>query len=584
MIDRIAYLQSLLRFAFKENPLLYISIAVSVLSVVLELAAMTALLPIAAIAAGQPLPKDSMVISAGTRLGIPLSGTGLLLTFVVLFALRVITQFVGQGLTLFVSKRMLAQLATRAFATLVTSVPLKDVERATIGSYITLVGDESFRASNLVVYLNQFVALALLSALYFFAVLTYSPQVGIAVLVFLVLSFVVMFESFRMSHRLGVRQVEESHSANSIFMDALNGLRSVRAFAAEKYVSGSYRNEMRRYMRTLFAVDLTSLLTRLGPAILLLATVAIVAISPSLRNRMALDFPLLITVVIFLLRFFPVVGQALGIALRVVADARAGRDVTRLIQDRRESIKVGERVGTIQKIQAINLGFWHHADRPVLQDFNVTLDRGKCYAMVGVSGSGKSSFLDLLLGFYPFDEGALLINNVPTGRIALTELRARILLVSQETTIFNDTVANNLRFGSDASMEQIREACEIACIDDFISQLPKGYDTLLTYRGSNLSGGQKQRIGIARALVRRPDVMLLDESTSALDAATRKAVVSNLINAHQTRILLFVTHDAHVIERVDHVFDMALLNRTRAAASSPTSSEPVIVVHRRTEA
>jgi ABC-type multidrug transport system fused ATPase/permease subunit len=572
-VKQLQYLRTLLGFAFSENPLLYVSVVVSVLSVIFELAAMISLLPLASIAAGQAVPDGAFMVRAVDALGLKPDARTLVLVFVALFALRIVSQLAGQGLTLLISKRLLAQLATRAFSSLVCAVPLKQVEKGSIGSYITLVGDESFRASNLVVFLNQFVALALLALLYYGAVMAHAPLVALGVAVFLLISFVTMFESFRVSHRLGHRQVEQSQAASSLFIDALNGLRSVRAFSAEAYVSLSYRTQMLHYMRTLFSIDFISLLTRLVPALLLLGGVALVAAWPAVSTSLRMDFASVVTIVIFLMRFFPVVGQTLGVALRVIADARAGRDVTHLITGYDDAPAPASGTAApleqIRAVEVLGAGFSHDPDKRVLEAVSLQLSRGRSYALVGVSGSGKSTLLDLLMGFYPMDDGELLINGAPITHPYLAQLRSRILLVSQDTAIFNDTVSNNLCFGGDAPQDEIERACRVACIDEFIASLPQGYATPLSYRGSNLSGGQKQRIGIARAVLRRPDVLLLDESTSALDANTRERVVDNLLKEFGDRIVLFVTHDAFVMARVSQILDMAAINR----APLPVSAE-----------
>lgn len=575
-VKRLEYLRTLLGFAFAENPLLYVSVAVSVLSVVFELAAMIGLLPLASIAAGQAVPDGAFMVRALRTLNLTPDARTLVLVFVALFALRIVSQLAGQGLTLLISKRLLAQLATRAFSSLVHAVPLKQVEKGSIGSYITLVGDESFRASNLVVFLNQLVALALLALLYYSAVAAYSPMVALGVAVFLLLSFVTMFESFRVSHRLGHRQVEQSQAANSLFIDALNGLRSVRAFSAEAYVSQSYRSQMLRYMRTLFSIDMISLSTRLIPALLLLGAVALVAAWPAVSTALRMDFASVVTIVVFLMRFFPVVGQALSVALRVIADARAGHDVTHLVTSYGEELETASvehsGLAPIRIVDLLGAGFSHDTDKRVLEAVSLQLCRGHSYALVGLSGSGKSTLLDLLMGFYPMDEGELLIDGVSIKLLDPAQLRSRILLVSQDTAIFNDTVANNLRFGGDASQDEIERACRVACIDDFITGLPQAYATQLSYRGSNLSGGQKQRIGIARAVLRRPDLLLLDESTSALDAETRARVVDNLLDEFRDRIVLFVTHDVFVMSRVSQTIDMAAINRAPIPASVEQAS------------
>src|SRR5262249_9044562 len=158
---------------------------------------------------------------------------------------------------------------------------------------------------------------------------------------------------------------------------------------------------------------------------------------------------------------------------------------------------------------------------------NIRLQKGRSYALVGPSGSGKSTLLDLLLGFYAPSRGEIFVNKEPLELIAPSSLRKKVVLVSQDAAIFNDTVMNNLCLGMNVDQINVERACQIACIDEFVAGLPAGYNTVLNYKGTNLSGGQKQRIGIARAVLRRPDVLLLDESTSALDVETRKTVVSN---------------------------------------------------------
>jgi ABC-type bacteriocin/lantibiotic exporter with double-glycine peptidase domain len=265
------------------------------------------------------------------------------------------------------------------------------------------------------------------------------------------------------------------------------------------------------------------------------------------------------------MRFFPVVGQALNVVLRAVADMKSARDVIQLIREYSYLAPVAGRteIGPIQQIEARALAFEHLPDTPVLREFNLRLERSQSYALTGLSGSGKSTLLDLFLGFYPVDQGMLLVNGVAISDVAVAQLRRRILVVTQDTAIFNDTVANNIRFGAAAPDAEVERAARIAGIHDFILGLPLGYQTVVAYRGANLSGGQRQRIGIARAVLRSPDVLLLDESTSALDAETRERVVDNLLSEFRDRIILFVTHDSFVASRVSQILDMADLNRAR---------------------
>jgi ABC-type bacteriocin/lantibiotic exporter with double-glycine peptidase domain len=183
--------------------------------------------------------------------------------------------------------------------------------------------------------------------------------------------------------------------------------------------------------------------------------------------------------------------------------------------------------------------------------------------VVGASGSGKTTFFDLLLGFYAPDRGEVCVNGMPVQRIDNPSLRARIVLVGQQVAIFNDSIAGNVRFGAEASEQQIRAACQAACVEDFVQALPERYETLLSFQGSNLSGGQRQRIGIARGLLRDAEVLLLDECTAGLDPETRDRVVSNILRLYRDRIVVFATHDKEVVSHVSEVLSLP----QRAAAS-----------------
>jgi len=560
----LQYLWTLVGFAFRNNALLPVSLLLSVISVFLELLAMATLMPMASIIAGGPPPDDAIVVRFLRLAGIDPAGERLLLFFLIVFSSRILTQLASQTLTIYFGRRMLLQLTSRAFSTLIFDVPVKVLEEKSIGYFIGLAGDESSRASNLIVVMAQFLATGLLAALYFIAIISYSRAVAIAVLIFLGITFAALFESFRISHRLGIRQVEQSQSAGSLFLDALNGLRSVRSFSAEEYVTQSYYSQMLGYVRTLALIDGVALIARLGPALFLVVSVAVLSASSAARDGFSLDLPFLVTVIILLMRFFPIVGQGLNLALRVIADARAGRDVTHIIgqyQGCSRTSALRASADAIEKIDVADLHFQHLDGKPILCGFNASFERGKSYALIGVSGSGKSTFLDLLLGFFSPNSGTILVNGVPSER---SDLRGRVVLVAQDAAIFNDTMENNLKLGFNAAQSAVQRACRIAEIDEFIEQLPEGYGTLLSYRGSNLSGGQKQRIGIARAVLRQPDVLLLDESTSALDADTRKRVVSNLIEEFRDRVVVFVTHDEFVTSQVDTVLNMDQINLARS--------------------
>ncbi len=560
----VAYLTAIFKFAFRMNPLLYLSTAISLFSVLIELAAIALMPALASMAVGQPLLTNSGLLRFLIKLGIPLDAHSLIFLFLGLLGARVTTELVGSALTIRFGRLLLAQLVSQGFMAMVRDVPLRDIERTSVGNYISVLGDESFRASNIVIFLNQFVSVAFLGVLYFVAIYLYSPAVALGVVVFLSISFLSLLESFRASQRLGERQVEQSKSHNSLFIDALNGIRTVRALSAEDYVASRYRQQIFDYARTLFWIDFISGLTRMGPVLVLLVGIGLVVGFGTVSSTVWPSLPFMVTVTVLLMRFFPVLGQAVSMALRLLADLRAGKDVTQLISTyppAEQLVDSSNNFEQINKIEIVSLGFAHEPGKPTIEGVSLELERGKSYAMIGASGSGKSTLLDLLLGLHQSESGRILVNDQPLPAHYVSMLRRKVVLASQEPTIFNDTVVNNVRFGLQASRQDVERACRIACIHDFIVGLPQGYDTWLSYRGSNLSGGQRQRIGIARAILRCPDVLLLDESTSALDADTREQLVRNLQWEFAERILLFVTHDAFVVSRANEVFDMAAINR-----------------------
>lgn len=190
----------------------------------------------------------------------------------------------------------------------------------------------------------------------------------------------------------------------------------------------------------------------------------------------------------------------------------------------------------------------------VLDNINLTIHKGDKIAIVGPSGAGKTTLADLLPRFYDCDEGDITIDNIPIKDLNINSLRRNIGVVSQNCILFNDTVANNISFGlKGVTMEQIREAAKVACADQFIMQMPQGYDTTVGDKGSALSGGQRQRLSIARAVLRNPPILILDEATSALDNASQKAVQEALDNVMKERTSIVIAHRLSTIENADRI-------------------------------
>ena len=200
-----------------------------------------------------------------------------------------------------------------------------------------------------------------------------------------------------------------------------------------------------------------------------------------------------------------------------------------------------------------NINF-KYRDEYVLNDVSFSIPVGKTVALVGESGSGKSTLADLLPRFYDVIEGEILFDGENIKNVSIKDLRDHIGIVSQESILFNDTVKNNIAFGSpDATDEEIEQAAKIANAHKFISDLENGYETNIGERGNKLSGGQKQRLSIARAVLKNPDILILDEATSALDTESEKLVQEALDNLMKDRTSLVIAHRLSTIKKADEI-------------------------------
>jgi subfamily B ATP-binding cassette protein MsbA len=180
---------------------------------------------------------------------------------------------------------------------------------------------------------------------------------------------------------------------------------------------------------------------------------------------------------------------------------------------------------------------------------------GECIALVGQSGSGKTTIANLLPRLYPVNDGEIRVDGTPLQDIRLTSLRNNIALVSQEVVLFNDTVAANIAYGlcGSATRDEIRAAAVAAHALEFIEAMPNGFDTLIGEKGVKLSGGQRQRLAIARALLKDAPILILDEATSALDTESERMVQQALDNLMQSRTTLVIAHRLSTIENADRI-------------------------------
>ena len=231
-----------------------------------------------------------------------------------------------------------------------------------------------------------------------------------------------------------------------------------------------------------------------------------------------------------------------------------------ILDDHREVPKALQPVpfpSSWNEIQFKNISF-SYGDRPILKDVSLTIRRGEKIALVGESGSGKSTILNLMERFYDPQKGSVMIDNVSIDQFELQDLRNQMALVSQDVSLFRDSVAENITVTKpEATTEQIREAALRANAEIFIQRLENKYETKVGDRGGLLSGGEKQRISIARAILKNADILLLDEATSALDSESEKEVQKSLDEAIVGKTSIIVSHRLSTIQNVDRIYVMS---------------------------
>lgn len=267
-----------------------------------------------------------------------------------------------------------------------------------------------------------------------------------------------------------------------------------------------------------------------------------------------------VTFLAALLLLMPPLRNLSGVNAGFVMMAVAAESIFSILDDKDEEDK-----GTVELKECRGDFIFDHvslrypnADRDAVHDFNLELKAGDCVALVGLSGSGKSTLVHMIPRFWNPTEGRILIDGIDAQNLTLESLRRHIAIVSQDVILFDDTIRNNIMYGTpDATEEQVWKAVEAAALTDFIHSLPQGLDTPVGEAGSLLSGGQKQRVSIARAFLRNTPILILDEATSALDSESEEKIKDALLTLMKGRTTFMVAHRFATIEHANLIVAMA---------------------------
>lgn len=344
----------------------------------------------------------------------------------------------------------------------------------------------------------------------------------------------------------------------ALMEETLSGLRVIKAFNAESKMEHRFAEENESYRRIQNRLMRRRSLAH--PMSEFLGTIVIVIIlwfggSLVLGENASLTPEVFIS---YIALFYCIINPAKNLtnAYYSIQKGLAAMDRIDVILAAESSIQEPEQPERLQQftgnIEYRHVDFSYNSSKQVLKDICLTIPKGKTVALVGQSGSGKSTFVDLLPRFYDVTRGAILIDGIDIRRLSFYNLRELMGNVNQDPILFNDTIYNNIAFGVEsATPEQVEQAARIANAHDFIMQTEKGYQTVIGDRGGKLSGGQRQRLSIARAVLKNPPIMILDEATSALDTESEKLVQQALDNLMKNRTSIVIAHRLSTIKNAD---------------------------------
>lgn len=355
---------------------------------------------------------------------------------------------------------------------------------------------------------------------------------------------------------LGQQAVQFNASLGVRMWEGLAGMRVIRAFGRESYEQEHFDRASKQVRNTFMKLDMLS--GTVNPlydvlcALLLLCVVAIAL----LQNQASL--PTLLTFIFILYRLQPQVQQLGGARVGLIALTSSVEDVMSFL-DRSDKLYI--RSGRIpfqvlkQAISFESVAFHYNPlEKPALQNISICIPQGKTTALVGPSGAGKSTIISLICRFYDVTLGEIYLDGCPLRELNLADWRSQIAIVSQDIHIFSTTVRENIAYGLlEATESEIIAAARLANAHEFISQLPQGYDTKVGDRGIRLSGGQRQRIALARAIVRNPEILILDEATNALDSISENLIQEALNTLSQNRTVIVVAHRLSTIKHADQI-------------------------------
>lgn len=473
-----------------------------------------------------------------------------------IFMMKNIVKYITNLLNTMIEERMMKDVRDTLFArTMNLSLDFFNSKRA--GELISVVtNDVGTMNAALTPTIGTVIREPMQAALMLVGLLAISPTLTLIAFSTSILSVIAVRVLTRYIKRYSQRIQIALGEITSRLQESFQNIRIIKGYAAERYEAGRFGQQTRWYVRSIqkhaAVVNLMNPVNEIF-AIVALSVVLYTGGTQVMNGTLKADE--LFTFLFLLFAIMQPVVATISIPATIQRGLYAAERVF-AVMDATPSIVGGQRQATPlrNELQLLNVGFSYRVGHPVVRDVTLTIKRGQTLALVGPSGGGKSTLMDLVIRLYDPNTGGIYLDGVDIREFDLESFHRLFGIVTQESILFNDSVRNNIAYGLDeVSDERIRQAAIMANALDFIERLPQGFDTPIGDRGVLLSGGQRQRLAIARALVRDPQILLFDEATSALDTESEMLVQEAINKLLEDRTAVVIAHRLSTIKHASMI-------------------------------